>query len=148
MFDPLMCRCSQIYLAISSSCRHKGALEAANLTCGSFCSMLLDGRSPASHQSLPLSMLHSVLSMLTSSWSCSSFTRRSAGLPGLVTRLVAAEPKDKPRVLLPTALTTLLQYCKEPSHKDGGEIIISDSTSSHGTQAGLPLRFLFRKKWL
>merc|ERR1719481_636948 len=96
--------------------------------------MLLQGSCSVSHESLPLSMLQSVLSMLTSSWSRSSFTRRSAGLPGLVTRLVAAEPAGKTRVLLPVALTTLLQYCKEPSHKSAEEIQTQDSTSSHGTQ--------------
>merc|ERR1712062_549954 len=65
--------------------------------------------SPASHRVVPTDMLRSALTQLTTDWARSSFTRRSAGLPGLICKIVASEPGGRPRTLLPVALETLLE---------------------------------------
>ena len=125
-------RCAQLFLGIASTCRHKGAMEAANLACGNFCSNLLIRGGPPEHRAVPEAMLQSALGRLTTSWARSSFTRRSAGLPGLVCRLVAAEGGGKQRQLLSLAVDTLLKCCKKEVEKDddikGGA---EDSPASH-----------------
>ena len=79
-----------------------------------------------------MEMLRSALTQLTSDWARSSFTRRSAGLPGLICKIVASEPGGRPRTLLPIALETLLECADaivDPNMADQDDS--EDCTSSH-----------------
>ena len=79
-----------------------------------------------------MEMLRSSLTQLTSDWARSSFTRRSAGLPGLICKIVASEPGGRPRTLLPIALETLLECADaivDPNLADQDDS--EDCTSSH-----------------
>ena len=79
-----------------------------------------------------MELLRSALTQLTSAWARSSFTRRSAGLPGLICKIVASEPGGRPRTLLPIALETLLECADakvDPDIADQDDT--EDCTSSH-----------------
>ena len=102
------------------------------LACGIFCTKALSRDAPPTHRAVPIEMLRSALTQLTSDWARSSFTRRSAGLPGLICKMVAAEPGGRPRTLLPLALDTLLECADakvDPNLADQDDT--EDCTSSH-----------------
>ena len=102
------------------------------LACGIFCTKALSREAPPSHRTVPMEMLRSALTQLTTDWARSSFTRRSAGLPGLICKIVASEPGGRPRTLLPIALGTLLECADakvDPTIEDQDDT--EDCTSSH-----------------
>ena len=119
-------RCCGLLRTVVSLCRHKGVIEASTLTSGLMASSLLASNIPAFH-SLPRTIMEETFSQLETEWSKSSFTRRGAGLPGLIQKLVSSEPSSKPRQLLPLAVRRLTQIAGTPSAQAETE----DSASSH-----------------
>ena len=119
-------RCCVLLRTVVSLCRHKGVIEASNIASGLMASSLLSSSIPAFH-CLPRTILEEIFTQLESEWSQSSFTRRGAGLPGMIQKLVASEPSNKARLLLPLAVTRLTQVAETPS----AEAETEDSPSSH-----------------
>jgi len=123
-------RCSKILFTILSSCRHKGAIEATNLACGLFASSLLTSNLEP-FLAIPSSMLDQVFQQLKSTWSNSSYTRRSAGLPGLIQKLVSSEPSNKARSLLPKAVNELITLASTEVNDEIEVNEAEDSAASH-----------------
>jgi len=119
-------KCSKVLMSILSSCRHKGAIEATNLASGLFATSILNSNIKPFHQ-ITSSMLEQVFLQLKTSWSNSSYTRRSAGLPGLIQKLVSSEPPNKTRSLLPKAVNDLIELARSEDFNEEAE----DSAASH-----------------
>ena len=99
-------RCSLLLLNLLS-CRHKGVVEAVAVGAGQLAVALLATPYTAL-AALPATMLDTVLAGLAGAWANTSYARRAAGLPGLVTALLTGEPPCLPRSLLPRALASLV----------------------------------------
>lgn len=111
-------RCGDVLLKILTVCRHKGAIVSANTACGLFSSRLLNSNN-AQLRSLPGKYLQRVLDQLAVSFT--SITRRSAGLPMLVQKLVGSEPRTRQRLLLPLAVNWLLDISKDQTDAEDEE---------------------------
>ena len=101
-------RCCDLLRRVITRCRHKGVIEASNIASGQIAASLLASNISASQQ-MPENILTELFQQLQSSWSQSSYTRRGAGLPGLIQKFVASEPSSRPRSLLPLTVTRLLE---------------------------------------
>jgi len=112
-------RCGDVLLKILTVCRHKGAIVSANTACGLFSSRLLNSNN-AQLRSLPGKYLQQVLDQLAVCFT--SITRRSAGLPMLVQKLVGSEPRTRQRLLLPLAIKWLLHISTDETHNEDEEI--------------------------
>ena len=119
-------RCCRLLQRVVSLCRHKGVIEASAVATALMASSLLSSDIPE-FRSLPKTMMEEMLTQLESSWSNSSFTRRAAGLPGMIQKLVASEASNKPRQLLPLAIQRLTEIAESPS----AEAETEDCPSSH-----------------
>ena len=119
-------RCCRLLRTVVSLCRHKGVIEASTAASGLVASSLLSS-DIQDFSSLPRSMMEEMFSQLESSWSNSSFTRRAAGMPGMIQKLVASESSNKPRQLLPFAIRRLTEIAESPS----ADAETEDSPSSH-----------------
>ncbi|XP_074659544.1 tRNA (32-2'-O)-methyltransferase regulator THADA-like [Tubulanus polymorphus] len=108
---------ADLFYKILTKCRHRGAIEKCNKGFLQFCSCLITSKC-RSIQEIPKQILQKVLSMLTTVCKTSSITRRSAGLPLLVTSIVASELITKRTVLLNEAVQTLLDVGSTPLPND------------------------------
>jgi len=99
-------RCGDILIRILTLCRHKGALEGTVEGCTSYTRRLINSQMPG-YRDIPGNMLQDVLKYIRSG-SNSSVTRRSAGLPGLVQTIVAAEAGSNSGKLLKIAVSELV----------------------------------------
>ena len=120
-------RCCQLLKNITTRCRHKGVIEASNIASGLLASSLLNS-DISDFRNLPEKILIDLFMQLESSWSNSSYTRRGAGLPGLIQKFVASEPSSRPRTLLPLSVTKLLKIASTKT-ESGQEA--EDSPVSH-----------------
>ena len=121
-------RCCELLKRVTTRCRHKGIIEASNIASGLLASSLLQS-DIAEFRNLPESILQDLFQQLESSWSKSSYTRRGAGLPGLIQKFVASEPSSRPRKLLPLVISRLVNIAS--AEAETGQEEAEDSPVSH-----------------
>ena len=121
-------RCCELLKKITTRCRHKGVIEASNIASGLLASSLLKS-DIAEFRDLPERILKDLFQQLESSWSKSSYTRRGAGLPGLIQKFVASEPSSRPRTLLPLVISRLVRIAS--AEAESGQEEAEDSPVSH-----------------
>ncbi|XP_077377670.1 tRNA (32-2'-O)-methyltransferase regulator THADA isoform X5 [Festucalex cinctus] len=103
---------ADIFQNILLKCRHWGAVEGCCVGFTKFCSALL-GSSDPELKKIPSHMLQQALQVVQSP-SCTSVTRRAAGLPVLILCVVSAEEASKARPLLAHSIQTLLDTAGIP----------------------------------
>ena len=108
-------RCGELLATILTKCRHKGAMENAMYAMEDFCAALMADKN---HQmrDIPRQLLDKVLNDLDSGHDV-SVTRRSAGLPMLVQKIVSTEPRGlggQTRTLLSKAIQKLINIANKP----------------------------------
>ncbi|XP_077600767.1 tRNA (32-2'-O)-methyltransferase regulator THADA-like isoform X1 [Stigmatopora nigra] len=103
---------ADIFQNILLKCRHWGAVEGCGMGFIRFCSALLSTQDP-DLRNIPFHMLQQALHVLRSP-SCTSVTRRAAGLPMLILCVMTAEEASKARPLLAHSMNILLDTAKSP----------------------------------
>ena len=116
-------------------------IEASNIASGQISGALLSSKLPEFNE-IPFNILSDLFQQLESSWSNSSYTRRGAGIPGLIQKFVASEPSNKPKQLLPFTIKSLLDISMSEAPKEASEA--SDSPISHSIHI---LKSLVQVKW-
>jgi len=103
-------KCAEIVISVLTGCRHKGAIVSAQSALQELsAALLLDGREEFSR--IPGEILRNVLDQVEDD--SSSVTRRGAGLPLLVLRIVSSEPRGRHRKLLHLAVKRLLDIASK-----------------------------------
>ena len=120
-------RCCNLLKNIITRCRHKGVIEASNIASGLMASALLSSYIP-DFQEMPRNILTDLFQQLESSWSKSSYTRRGAGVPGMIQKFVGSHSGGKNHNLLSFAVQRLLEIA---SVKDDQGTEAEDSPVSH-----------------
>ena len=108
-------RCAKLLSDILTKCRHKGAMENAMFAMEKVCNTLMDNDDP-NIRDIPQKILTEVLNDLDCNHSI-SLTRRSAGLPMLILKIVASEHRGvggKARTLLVKAIQKLIVIADKP----------------------------------
>ena len=108
-------RCGEILTNILTKCRHKGAMENTMYALEVFCTVLR-AEKDIEKQQIPSQILDQVLNELENSTDV-SITRRSAGLPMLIQKIVSTEPRGvggKTRTLLSKAIVKLIEIANKP----------------------------------
>nr|XP_061803888.1 tRNA (32-2'-O)-methyltransferase regulator THADA-like [Nerophis lumbriciformis] len=103
---------ADIFRNILLKCRHWGAVEGCCMGFTKFCSALLSNHDPGI-RNIPFRMLQQALLVVTSP-SCTSVTRRAAGLPMLILCVLSAEEASKARPLLAHSMQILLDTARIP----------------------------------
>ncbi|XP_051924804.1 thyroid adenoma-associated protein homolog isoform X2 [Hippocampus zosterae] len=103
---------SAIFRLILLKCRHWGAVEGCSVGFTRYCSALLSSSEPELRD-IPSQMLQQALQVVQSP-SCTSVTRRAAGLPMLILCVVSAEEPSTARPLLAHTMQTLLDTARIP----------------------------------
>ncbi|XP_063958561.1 tRNA (32-2'-O)-methyltransferase regulator THADA-like [Lytechinus pictus] len=104
---------SKSLVQILTKCRHKGALEGCKIGFFKVCAAMLS--CPDSDiASIPKSLLDLVLTVITTTASSTSYTKKSAGLPPLVESIIVAEPRGRERHLLKYVMTKLMEIAQQP----------------------------------
>ncbi|XP_037115240.1 thyroid adenoma-associated protein homolog isoform X1 [Syngnathus acus] len=103
---------SDVFRNILLKCRHWGAVEGCCVGFTRFCSALLNSSEPELRD-IPSHMLQQALQVVQSP-SCTSVTRRAAGLPMLILCVVSVEEASKARPLLTHVMQTLLDTARVP----------------------------------
>ena len=101
----LVKQCGEILTNVLTRCRHKGAIEATNLACLDFSSRLLADPDDVFNK-IPENILIAILDDLESMRS--SVTRRAAGLPMIIQKIVVSESRGKAKTLLNMTVQRLL----------------------------------------
>jgi len=119
-------RCGNLLVKILTLCRHKGALEGTVQACLGFAARLVAAEIPE-YRDIPAQMLQSVFVHIRECGD-SSITRRSAGLPGLVQALVAAEAAASINsgTLLKAAVGELIHLAQPQQQEE-----VKDTTAGH-----------------
>ena len=108
-------RCSKVLSEVLTKCRHKGAMENAMFAMEKVCNTLMLVDDP-DIRGIPQQILTDVLNDLDCSHSV-SLTRRSAGLPMLIQKIVSSEQRGlggKARILLAKAIYKLIDIADKP----------------------------------
>ncbi|TRY78337.1 hypothetical protein TCAL_10660 [Tigriopus californicus] len=102
---PSISKCGAILTSVLTRCRHKGAMEATMSASSDYFQTLLSAGNPELNQ-IPLEILVKTLNQIEDY--PASITRRSAGLPMLIAKIVVSEPKGRTRKLLGLAVDRLV----------------------------------------
>lgn len=98
-------KCGNILTSVLTRCRHKGAMEATMSASSDYFQTLLSVGNPDLNK-IPLDILVKTLDQIEDY--SASITRRSAGLPMLIAKIVVSEPKGRTRKLLGLAVDRLI----------------------------------------
>ena len=107
--------CLGIMISVLTRCRHKGAIEATHLAIQDLCTTIFE-HGAEDYKVIVEKSLIQTLGQIESFQS--SVTRRSAGLPMLIQKIVASEPKFKTRKLLDLSIKRLLEIAQRKSDKE------------------------------